>query len=113
AGLLSVVNPNPQEYSNPLKFPIAVLGNRGTPLSDLHLPVRINGDMATLKCMMKCLLEAERVHPGTVLDARFIERDTAGFDAFTTSLDQVSWDDIVAHSGLERELIERAAALYM
>jgi molybdopterin-dependent oxidoreductase alpha subunit len=113
AGLLSVVNPNPQEYKNPFKFPVAVLGSRGTPLSDLHLPVRINGDMAVLKGMMKCMFDAERAHPGTVLNRAFIERDTAGFEEFRANLEQASWDDIVAQSGVERELIERAAALYM
>ena len=113
AGLLSVVNPNPGEYKNPLKFPIAVLGNKGTPLSDLHLPIRINGDMAVLKGMMKFMFEAERANPGTVLDVNFIERDTAGFDEFCANLENANWDDIVEQSGVSREIIEQAAALYM
>lgn len=113
AGLLSVVNPNPQEYKNPLKFPIAVLGNQGTTLSDLHLPVRINGDMAVLKGMMKFMFEAEAAHPGTVLDKNFIEKDTAGFDEFRQNLENADWNDIVEQSGVSREIIEQAAALYM
>jgi molybdopterin-dependent oxidoreductase alpha subunit len=113
AGLLSVVNPNPQEYKNPLKFPIALLSNQATPLSDLHLPVRINGDMAVLKGMMKFMFEAERSNPGTVLDAEFIERDTAGFDEFRLNLENADWNDIVEQSGVSRELIEQAARLYM
>ncbi len=113
AGLLSVVNPNPQEYKNPLKFPIAVLGNKGTPLSDLHLPVRINGDMAVLKGMMKFMFEAEAANPGTVLDKNFIEKDAAGFDEFRANLENVNWDDIAEQSGVSREIIEQAAALYM
>ncbi len=113
AGLLSVVNPNPEEYSNPLKFAVAVLGNRGTPLSDLHLPIRINGDMAVLKGMMKVMTEAEREHPGTVFDRGFVDRNTAGFDDFIASLQEVSWEDIVGQSGVGREAIEQAAAVYM
>jgi molybdopterin-dependent oxidoreductase alpha subunit len=113
AGLLSVVNPNPQEYKNPLKFPLALLGNKGTPLSDLHLPVRINGDMAILKGMMKYMFEAERANPGTVLDKNFIEKDTAGFEEFKANLENSNWDDIVELSGISREMIEQAAALYM
>jgi len=113
AGLLSVVNPNPGEYKNPLKFPIAVLGNKGTALSDLHLPVRINGDMAVLKGMMKFMFEAEAANPGTVLDKNFIEKDTAGFDEFRANLENANWDDIVEQSGVSREIIEQAAALYM
>src|SRR6476661_62887 len=82
AGLFSVVNPNPQEYRNPLKFPFAILSNRGTHLSDLHLPLRINGDMAVLKGMMKVLIAAEESGEERVLDRTFIERDTAGYASF-------------------------------
>ncbi len=113
AGLLSVVNPNPQEYKNPLKFPIVVLGNKATPLSDLHLPVRINGDMAVLKGMMKCMFEAEAANPGTILDVDFIERDTAGFAEFKANIEQANWDDIARQSGISRAMIEDAARLYM
>jgi len=56
AGLMNFVNPNPQHYSNPLMFPVDVLGNRPTALADLYLPVRIGGDMAFLKGVMKVLL---------------------------------------------------------
>jgi molybdopterin-dependent oxidoreductase alpha subunit len=113
AGLLSVVNPNPQEYKNPLKFPLALLADQATPLSDLHLPVRINGDMAVLKGMMKSMLAAESANPGTVIDLDFIDRDTAGFADFCEALESVTWDDITEQSGLPRDLIEEAAELYM
>ena len=113
AGLMNVVNPNPQEYKNPLQFPIALLGNRGTTLSDIHLPIRINGDMAVLKGMMKFMFEAERMNPGTVLDKNFIEFKTAGFSEFQTNLEKTDWNDIVEQSGVSRDLIERAARLYI
>jgi len=113
AGLLSVVNPNPGEYKNPLKFPIAVLRSKGTPLSDLHLPVRINGDMAVLKGMMKFMFEAEAANPGVVLDKNFIEKDTAGFDEFRRNLENANWNDIIQQSGVSRAEIEQAARLYM
>jgi len=113
AGLMSVVNPNPQEHKNILKFSVDVLGNRGTPLSDLHLPVRINGDMAVLKGMMKFMFEAENANPGAVLDVDFIERETAGYEEFRANLEKANWDDIVEQSGVSRVLIEQAAALYI
>jgi molybdopterin-dependent oxidoreductase alpha subunit len=113
AGLMNVVNPNPQEYKNPLKFPFALLSNRGTALSDLHLPVRINGDMAVLKGMMKFICEAEAANPGSVLNRDFIERDTAGFDEFQSNLEKIAWEDITEQSGISREIIEQAAELYM
>ena len=57
AGLMNFVQPNPQHYPNPLMFPIDVLGNRPTP--HLYLPVRIGGDMAFLKGLMKILLDLD------------------------------------------------------
>ncbi len=113
AGLLSVVNPNPGEYKNPLKFPIAVLRSKGTPLSDLHLPVRINGDMAVLKGMMKFMFEADAANSSSILDVDFIERETAGFDEFRRNLENANWNDIIQQSGVSRAEIEQAARLYM
>ena len=113
AGLMSVVNPNPQEYSNPLMFPVAVLGNRATQLSDLHLPVRINGDMAVLKGMMKIMFEAEAARPGKILDKAFIENHTAGIEDFKKTLDATNWDAIIEQSGLSYEQISQAAEMFM
>jgi len=112
AGLMGFVNPNPQQYKNPLEFPLAILGNRPTKLADLHLPVRIGGDRALLKGMMKALLERERVAPGKVFDNNFIAEFTDGYDDLIASLDATSWDDIAAKSGIEREQIEQAAEMY-
>ncbi len=113
AGLLNFVNPNPQHYPNPLKFPIALLENRSTHLADLHLPLRIGGDMAVLKGMMKVMLERERAEPGTVFDHAFIASKTDGYDELISSLDKTSWDDILSESGLSREQISEAAGMFI
>lgn len=113
AGLLNFINPNPQHYSNPLKYPIAMLSKKGTALADLHLPLRIGGDMAVIKGMMKVMLERERAEPGTVFDREFIEQNTDGFDDLIASLDETSWDTIISESGLERERIEEAAEMFI
>src|SRR5215212_8894942 len=70
-GLMSVVNPNPQEYRNPLTFAAKMLFNRGTLLTDLWLPVRINGDMAAMRGIMKEMLAQEECKPGSVFDRAF------------------------------------------
>ena len=44
-GLMRVANPNPEEYAHILTYPVKLLLNKGVPLADLWLPVRINGDM--------------------------------------------------------------------
>src|SRR5205814_9012778 len=78
-GLISVVNPNPQEYSNPLKFAAKMLFNQGTPLADLWLPVRVNGDMATMRGIIKEMIEEEERRSGAALDRQFIAQYAIGF----------------------------------
>ena len=59
----------------------------GTALAELFLPVRINGDVALLKGIMKEVLDEERRAPGQVLDRAFIAEHTTGFDEFAAALD--------------------------
>jgi len=113
AGLIGFVNPNPQHYPNPLMFPVAILGNMPTPLADLHLPVRIGGDMAVLKGMMKVILERERAAAGTVFDHKFIAEKTEGYDELIERLDATEWDDILNESGLGQEQIVEAAEMFI
>ncbi len=109
-GLMRVVNPNPEEYPNILKLPGTMLLNRATTLTDLWLPVRINGDQAALRGIMKEMLAAEDA--GTaVFDRDFIATHTDGFDAFLATLRATDWDEITDTSGLTREQIQKAAAI--
>ncbi len=101
---------NPQDLRNPLRLPGLLFGD-GEKLSDLWLPLRINGDVAALKGMMKEMLAEERKRPGAVFDREFIEKHTAGFDEFVADLDQTSWDDVLFGSGLTREQIRAAAEI--
>jgi len=110
-GLVEFVDPNPQHYKNPLKYPVALLADKGTPMADVHLPIRIGGDMAVIKGLMKIMLERERDQPGSVFDHDFISSNTIGIDDVIRSLDDTSWDDIVYGSGLSREQIAQAADL--
>ena len=68
------VNPLPEvgllRFKHPQE-PMHLLG-AGTRLSDRLLQVRINGDVALLKGIIKTVLEAEDRSPGTVLDWDFI-----------------------------------------
>ncbi len=84
----------------------------GTAITELFLPVRINGDVALLKGLMKELLADERLRPGRVFDRSFIAEHTSGFDAFIASLDAFGWDEIVEQSGISRALIRKAATIY-
>jgi molybdopterin-dependent oxidoreductase alpha subunit len=108
-GLLRFTDPNPDEYATPLHFAAAVLGS-GRTLADLHLPVRVNGDIALLKGLMKVMLAEEAAHGG-VLDHRFIGEFTEGFDRLRADLEATTWPEIEAGSGLTRDDIERAGRI--
>jgi molybdopterin-dependent oxidoreductase alpha subunit len=110
-GFIAVVNPNPQEYGNPLTFAAKMLSNRGTALADFWLPVRINGDIAAIRGIIKEMLEEEDRRPGSVLDRQFIEQYTAGFEQFAANVRATPWDQVIEISGLTREQIHAAAEI--
>ena len=107
------VNPLPEtgmlHFKNPQK-PLRLIGP-GTAIASLFLQVRVNGDVALLKGIMKAMLEADERGGGKLLDHDFIAHHTEGFAAFAADLHDESWQRIVQESGISRELIERAAAI--
>ncbi len=104
-----IVAVNPLKEAGLLAFrnPQEVRGwmGAGTPLTDLYLQVKIGGDQALLKGVMKSLLTRGAI------DRTFIAEKTDGFEALTASLSEVTWDVIVEQSGLAREVIEEFADL--
>lgn len=108
------INPLPEtglKYFQHPQDPFDVLGS-GVKLADLFLPVRINGDVALLKGIMKEVLAAEADRPGTVLDHEFIAQYTEGFEEFKAGLETVGWDAIVGQSGIARDQIVEAARMF-
>ncbi len=107
------VNPLPEtgliRFKNPQR-PFSLLGS-GTPIACLFLPVRVNGDVALLKGIMKEMLDADRKSGGGVLAHDFIREHTQGFEAFVADLDAESFERLVEHSGVSRELMREAAAI--
>ena len=109
--LMRVTNPNPQDYSNPLELPIALLGH-GQALADLYLPVRVNGDVAAIKGILKDLFERDREGRPSAIDHEFIETYTEGFAALKADVEAASWEEIIEESGLTRTQIGAAAEMY-
>ncbi|MEI6861143.1 MAG: FdhF/YdeP family oxidoreductase [Verrucomicrobiota bacterium] len=99
---------NPQDLKNPLRAAEVMFG-KGTPIADLWLPVRSNGDMAVFQGIMKEMLAEEDKRPGQVFDRAFITEHTQGHAELVAHLRSVPWDDLVAGSGLSREQIRAAA----
>src|ERR1700730_2886336 len=77
----------------------------GTQLSDRLLHVRINGDVALLKGIIKTVIEAEDRSPGTVLDWEFIRGHTSGFEKFREHARAAVWRQIGQESGIARDRI--------
>lgn len=112
AGLMNFVNPNPEHHTSFLKYPFELLGGKSTAIADLFLPVRIGGDMAFLKGMMKALFEREKYSPTPIFDHQFIADQTEGFQEFIANLEKIDWEIITEQSGLAREQIEQATEMY-
>ena len=90
-------------FRNPQK-PKGVIG-RGTDLSDLHLPVKLNGDHALFRAIGSLLLEWD------ALDHDFIDQHTDGFDAWRTQVGALDWDEVTELTGLDREQVTAAARM--
>ncbi len=94
---------NPQEVGG-------IIGS-GTEISDHFLQVRINGDAALFKGILKSLFACEAGAPGTVFDAAFIREHTSGFDEFAAGIATAEWPEIESQSGIGRARIEEIAGI--
>ena len=109
--MMRVINPNPQDYPNPLELPLALLG-KGQALADLYLPVRVNGDVAAIKGILKDLFERERAGHNSAIDREFIQTFTEGFESLLADVEATSWEEIEENSGLTRNQLHVAADMY-
>ncbi|GAA4846827.1 FdhF/YdeP family oxidoreductase [Saccharopolyspora rosea] len=107
-GQVIAVNPLPEAGLMRFKHPQKVRGviGRGTAIADQFVQIRPGGDLALFQALNSLLLEAEDDAPGTVLDRAFIEAHTSGFGEFAEHVRRISWDDVLAATGLRREEIE-------
>src|SRR5246127_988064 len=109
--MMRVINPNPQDYPNPLQLPFALLG-KGQALANLYLPVRVNGDVAAIKGILKDLFERERAGHTSAIDRELIQSFTEGFEALLADVEATSWEEIEENSGLTRNQLRVAAEMY-
>ena len=82
-----------------------------TPIASTYFQVKVGGDAAALKGIMKALMNADRDGRNT-LDHEFISRHTNGYEAFAEYLDATSWADIEQASGLRQRNLEQVADAY-
>ncbi|HEY6642647.1 FdhF/YdeP family oxidoreductase [Povalibacter sp.] len=84
-----------------------------TRIASAYHKVKVGGDAAALKGIMKAVLELEARYPGQVLDTQFIDAHTHGFATLATDLSATDWKDIEAASGLTRAALESVAQAYV
>ncbi|HTF32758.1 MAG TPA: FdhF/YdeP family oxidoreductase [Myxococcota bacterium] len=91
---------------------LELMGLTSTAIADLFLQVRVGGDVALLKGVMKEVLENEARAPRRVLDWDFLRDSTLGFDEFRDALEAERWEDLVEQSGISRQEMRQAAEIY-
>jgi len=82
-----------------------------TDIASAYHQVKVGGDAAALKGIMKALLALDAETPGAI-DHDFIAVHTNGFAALGADLDATQWSDIEISSGLSRSILETVAAAY-
>jgi molybdopterin-dependent oxidoreductase alpha subunit len=112
----TIVSVNPLRERGLVRFahpqhPLRMLRG-GTPLASRFVRVRVGGDIALLKGVMKELLALEAERPGKVLDAPFLAQHTQGFEAFRAALEALPFEPLLAESGVSRAEMRALAELY-
>ena len=112
-GQIITINPLPEaglmKFVNPQRPGKVLTG--GTPLTDLFLQVKVNGDVPLLKAIMLQLWYQEQKAHDTVFDWDFITEKTEGYEAFINKLKKYDFEELVQASGVGRERILKAAEL--
>ncbi|WP_374465495.1 FdhF/YdeP family oxidoreductase [Chryseobacterium sp.] len=110
---IMAINPLPEAglkgFRNPQE--VRALLNKPYELSDLYLPVKINGDMALLKALQILVLEEEAKNPGKVLDHDFITNKTAGFNELVEELKRYDLNFLSEECGIPVENLREAAQM--
>ncbi|WP_367065856.1 FdhF/YdeP family oxidoreductase [Oryzisolibacter sp. LB2S] len=92
------------------KLEMATFGS--TPISTHYFQLRVGGDMAAVKGMMKHVIEREDA-VGGVLDHAFIAQHTTGFDALAADLRAEDWAVLEQESGLTEAQMRSAGDVYI
>lgn len=101
------INPIPETGLMGFKNPQQLSGMLGftTPLTDIFIPVMINGDMPLLQAIEKLLLEEEKLSPGSVFDNAFINKNTEGYTEFLNHLNTLDLTKLIEQSGAEKSVM--------
>ena len=101
----SIISINPLIETGMIKFkhpqkPLDIIGN-GQYISDEHVSIKINGDMALFRGFSKVILDNNSQNDD------FIKNYTKGYGEFLDLVNGTTWEDIVKHSGISKDEIIR------
>ena len=112
-GKIITINPLPEvglmNYKDP-QNPLKWFGS-GQDLTDLFLQVKINGDVALLKIILKLMKKQEDLKPNSVFNHQFIKEKTLGITDLLKDLDTYSIEELVPQTGITLAEIEKATEL--
>ena len=112
-GKIITINPLPEvglmHYKDP-QNPLKWFGS-GQDLTDLFLQVKINGDVALLKIILKLMKKQEDLKPNSVFNHQFIKEKTLGITDLLKDLDTYSIEELVPQTGITLAEIEKATEL--
>jgi molybdopterin-dependent oxidoreductase alpha subunit len=100
-----------ERFTNP-QNPLEMISLTSTPIASSYYQVKVGGDAAALKGIMKAVIDKVDTTEG-VLDRDFIAKHTNGFDIFEADLRQTAWEDIEKACGLTRTDLTRVADAYL
>ncbi|HEY0123044.1 MAG TPA: FdhF/YdeP family oxidoreductase [Rhizobium sp.] len=100
-----------ERFADP-QSPVEMGTFSSTRIASSYYQVKIGGDAAALKGIMKAVLVLAETQPDAI-DRAFIDQHTNGFEALAADLQQTEWADIERVSGLTRADLERVAEAYV
>ena len=99
------INPLPETGLTGFSDPQSISGLLGieATISNLHLPVKINGDMALFQAINKLLILEEEKESGQILDQDFISAQTHGFEDYKEYVLGQDLDELSSQCGIPLE----------
>jgi len=109
-----VISINPLEEAGLIRFknPQEVKGvlQGGEAITDIHLQVKINQDVALLKAILIKLVALDKIDK-TVFDHQFITEYTSGYESLISHLEHFNLQELIQQSGVSEKLIDDTVSL--
>lgn len=107
-GTVIVVNPAKEpgmvKFASPSDWRSMIKG--GEEIASEYVQPHLGGDLAFIQGVAKAVLEK------SAQNSEFIQKCTEDFESFSSTINQLDWEDIERNSGVERKIMEKVAQIY-